>query len=584
MRKMAYLFSVLALLASTAWAIPPGTYVQGNTIVTSGNKALKLPGYTVATLPTLTSADAGALVRVTDGDGAEDCTSGGGTDVNTCQWTGSAWANAGDGTAAGSAEVVDAAVGAAGDTDTSHAYSKDDIHDYVAQHDDDYDGLPDATEADAVNDTMVDWGTGANQVSAGDVPIADAGGLTDQINVEDYLSENRTAINLNTAKVSYTPATPGEIGGTTPAPGNFTSVTIDGTARYRGAYAAGSLPGDPAENDVIIVTGGLTACDNSSGGGSYVSLQRYNGTSWDCVGDGTSAGGTVDTSGTPSTGDVAIFTDQDTVQGQTWAELSREIGTDIQEFSLLLAILANNSGSPNFNGVSPTFNVVTAASYQSSAADGSRISYLPENSSGNDPTPDAGSSGFKFTDGVLYVFEGYVSAEDVHALSTLINPTYGAGVKTALEVNVGSAGAPVLFNGAGGTPSSITLTSATGLPASTGITKALPSYSAAQTLTWATNGRQINLFSNASTVEVTIWDCETANIGESFGVWSTGAGSLEGVPASGDHFVLEDGTALTADYEIDMPAGGRYRFVCIADDTWAVHSETETSTDGGAAD
>lgn len=45
----------------------------------------------------------------------------------------------------------------------------------------------------------------------------------------------------------------------------------------------------------------------------------------------------------------------------------------------------------------------------------------------------------------------------------------GTGVLAALAVNVGSAGAPVLFNGAGGTPSSITLTSATGLPVATGI-------------------------------------------------------------------------------------------------------------------
>jgi len=42
----------------------------------------------------------------------------------------------------------------------------------------------------------------------------------------------------------------------------------------------------------------------------------------------------------------------------------------------------------------------------------------------------------------------------------------GAGVVTALGVNVGSAGAPVLFNGAGGTPLSITLTNASGTAAS----------------------------------------------------------------------------------------------------------------------
>ena len=40
----------------------------------------------------------------------------------------------------------------------------------------------------------------------------------------------------------------------------------------------------------------------------------------------------------------------------------------------------------------------------------------------------------------------------------------GTGVAVALATNIGSAGAPVLFNGAGGTPSSLTLTNATGLP------------------------------------------------------------------------------------------------------------------------
>lgn len=45
----------------------------------------------------------------------------------------------------------------------------------------------------------------------------------------------------------------------------------------------------------------------------------------------------------------------------------------------------------------------------------------------------------------------------------------GTGVATALAVNTGSAGAVVLFNGALGTPSSGTLTNATGLPVSSGI-------------------------------------------------------------------------------------------------------------------
>lgn len=40
----------------------------------------------------------------------------------------------------------------------------------------------------------------------------------------------------------------------------------------------------------------------------------------------------------------------------------------------------------------------------------------------------------------------------------------GTGVPAALAINIGSAGAPVLFNGAGGTPSSMTGTNITGIP------------------------------------------------------------------------------------------------------------------------
>lgn len=51
-------------------------------------------------------------------------------------------------------------------------------------------------------------------------------------------------------------------------------------------------------------------------------------------------------------------------------------------------------------------------------------------------------------------------------LTTWAGITPGTGVGTALAVNVGSAGAFTTFNGAGGTPSSMTLTNATGLPIS----------------------------------------------------------------------------------------------------------------------
>lgn len=54
-------------------------------------------------------------------------------------------------------------------------------------------------------------------------------------------------------------------------------------------------------------------------------------------------------------------------------------------------------------------------------------------------------------------------------LASWAGVTPGTGIATALAVNVGTAGAPVINGGALGTPSSGTLTSATGLPVSTGI-------------------------------------------------------------------------------------------------------------------
>ena len=66
----------------------------------------------------------------------------------------------------------------------------------------------------------------------------------------------------------------------------------------------------------------------------------------------------------------------------------------------------------------------------------------------------------------LTYVKGVTSAIQTQFSGKQATITFGTGVLTALGINVGSAGAPVLFDGALGTPSSGTLTNASGLPIS----------------------------------------------------------------------------------------------------------------------
>lgn len=75
----------------------------------------------------------------------------------------------------------------------------------------------------------------------------------------------------------------------------------------------------------------------------------------------------------------------------------------------------------------------------------------------------------------------YAAMRTQLSLTSLATTTPGTGVATALAANVGSAGAPVLFNGAGGTPSSLTGTNITGVPIATGITGTLANLGTALT-------------------------------------------------------------------------------------------------------
>lgn len=102
--------------------------------------------------------------------------------------------------------------------------------------------------------------------------------------------------------------------------------------------------------------------------------------------------------------------------------------------------------------------------------------------------------------------------------------SYGTGVASALGVNTGSAGSFVLFNGAGGTPSSITLTNGTGLPYS-GLTGTVPTWNqnttgSAATLTTTRTfwGKNFNGSANVSgTLEV---GAMATSLSPSNGTWA----------------------------------------------------------------
>lgn len=85
----------------------------------------------------------------------------------------------------------------------------------------------------------------------------------------------------------------------------------------------------------------------------------------------------------------------------------------------------------------------------------------------------SGGAGTGVTDGdkgdITVSGSGAAYAVDSGAVAVSELGGAGTGVLTALAIDIGTAGAPVVLDGAGGTPSAITLTNGTGLPVSTGV-------------------------------------------------------------------------------------------------------------------
>ena len=179
--------------------------------------------------------------------------------------------------------------------------------------------------ADKVKDTMIDWGTGAGQVSAADIPIADGAGIITATEVEAALQENRTAIDLNTAKVTNATHT-GEVTGATELTIANDAVTY---AKMQNVVADQRILGNIAGAGQIVAE--LTATQVRT---------MIN------VADGATANsGTVDTSGTPVANDFAKFTDADTIEGRSYTETK----TDLSLNNVENTALSTWAGSANLN-------------------------------------------------------------------------------------------------------------------------------------------------------------------------------------------------------------------------------------------
>lgn len=130
-----------------------------------------------------------------------------------------------------------------------------------------------------------------------------------------------------------------------------------------------------------------------------------------------------------------------------------------------------------------------------------------------------------------------------HASLDLAVSALGTGVQAALGINIGSAGAPVLFNGAGGTPSSIVLTNATGT--ASGLTAGNASVAPAGTLTGTT------LAANVVTSSLTTLGTITSLNASAIGAGTPGTGAFTTLSASS----TVSGTGFSA-YLASPPAIG----------------------------
>jgi hypothetical protein len=372
-------------------------------------------------------------------------------------------------------------------------------------------------------------GNGTNAVSAataGTDYVAPGGALGTP---SSGVATNLTGLPLSTGVTGTLPVANGGTGTTTPSIVAGTNVTVTGTWPNQTINATGGGSGGGSVTDVSVVSAnGLAGTVATSTSTPAITLSttvtgvvKGNGTALSAATAGTdyvAPGGAL---GTPSSGTATNLTGLPLSTGVTGTLPVANGGSGQTTAQAAMNAFAGATTSGSYlrgNGTNvvmatiqagdvPTLNQNTtgsAGSVANALTAGTGISFssgttyngsaaITINSTGVASYPGAGipnSTGSAW--GTSYSVSGSGTTVALTTSPTFVTPVLGTptsatltnatglpiatgvsglgtGVATALAVNVGSAGAPVVNGGALGTPSSGTLTNATGLPISTGV-------------------------------------------------------------------------------------------------------------------